>query len=93
MELITAGINAVVVSALGLVLVWLGKERFEAHDRRMDRLEESLIGRLHQLDEDLVGRMDRLEGGLVGRMDQLGTRLASEGEGAFARGIRRLNRL
>jgi hypothetical protein len=49
LDLVTAGINALVVSAVGLALLWLGKERFEAQDRRMDQIEERLERRLDTL--------------------------------------------
>ena len=38
MDLVSTGINAAVVAAVGVVLAWLGKGRLDAQDRRMDRL-------------------------------------------------------
>ncbi len=61
MDLPNTAINAVVVTAVGLALVWLGRgqfqalarrfdavdQRFDAVDRRIDKLEERLD---HQID-------------------------------------------
>lgn len=60
MEVVGTAINGAVVVTVGFILAWLGKRRFEAQDRRIDRLEERL-GR----------RMD----GLEHRMAALGTSL------------------
>lgn len=49
MEVVATVINAVIVSAVGLTLAWLGKGRFEAQDRRIDRLEERLEHRMDTL--------------------------------------------
>lgn len=49
MELLGTAINAAVVAAVGLVLVWLGKGHFEAVDRRFERLEERLEHRIDAL--------------------------------------------
>src|SRR2546421_5630758 len=40
MQLLTASVNAAVVAAVGILLAWLARGRFEAIDRRFDRLEE-----------------------------------------------------
>jgi hypothetical protein len=60
MEVLTTAINAAVVATVGLILAWLGKgrfeavdRRFEAQDRRMDRLEERLDGRMNGLQASL----------------------------------------
>jgi len=42
MDLVASVINAAVVALVGLILAWLGKGRFEAQDRRMDRLEQRM---------------------------------------------------
>ena len=50
MDVAGIAINAAVVAAVGLVLGWFGKGRFEAADRRIDRLEERLEHRIDSLD-------------------------------------------
>ena len=57
MELLTAGINALVVAAVGLVLAWLGKGRFDMVDRRLDALDQ----KVDRLGDRLDGRIDRVE--------------------------------
>jgi hypothetical protein len=42
MDLAGTAINAAVMTAIGLILGWLGKARFDALERRMDRFEASL---------------------------------------------------
>jgi hypothetical protein len=54
MELASTAINAAVMTAIGLVLAWLGKARFDALERRMDRLEASVNGSLNALRSDLT---------------------------------------
>jgi hypothetical protein len=49
MELVGTAINAAVVAAVGIVLAWLGKGKFDSQDRRMDRLEERLEHRIDAL--------------------------------------------
>jgi hypothetical protein len=39
MDLIPSIVNAVVVAAVALILAWVGKGRFDALERRMDRHE------------------------------------------------------
>jgi hypothetical protein len=39
-------ITTAVMAAVGLVLAWLGKGRFESIDRRIDRLEQRLEHRI-----------------------------------------------
>lgn len=46
MEAVSTAINAAVVATVGLILAWLGKGRFEAQDRRIDRMEERLERRI-----------------------------------------------
>ena len=57
MEVAGVAINAAVVAVVGLVLGWLGKGRFEAMDRRIDRLEERLDLRIDSLER----RMDAFQ--------------------------------
>jgi hypothetical protein len=49
MELVSTAINAAVVATVGLILAWLAKGRFQAQDRRIDRLEERLERRMEAL--------------------------------------------
>ena len=67
MNLVAVVINGLVVSAVGIVLAWLGHGRFAALESRMDRLEGRFVGGEGRLD----GRMDRLEDRLGGRIDAL----------------------
>jgi len=71
MDPLVASINAVVVAAVGGVLAWLGKGRFDALDRMIDRLEARLDGRIDSLEARFDGRTDLLEGRLDGRFDAL----------------------
>ena len=85
MDLLVVSINAVVVAAVGAIVAWLGRGRFEAMNRRfgtldhrIDRLESRLDGRIDGLD----GRIERLEtrldcrfDGLDGRIERLDTRM------------------
>lgn len=56
MEVVGTAINAAVIATVGFILAWLGKGRFEAQDRRIDRLEERLEHRMDGLEH----RMDAL---------------------------------
>jgi hypothetical protein len=49
MDFVATGINAAVVSAIGLILAWLGKGRFDAQDRRIEGLEVRLERRIDGL--------------------------------------------
>ena len=49
MDVVGTMINAVIVAMVGLILAWLGKGRFEAQDRRIDRLEQRLEHRMDGL--------------------------------------------
>jgi hypothetical protein len=60
MDLATAGINALVVAAVGLIVAWLGKGRFDSLDRRVDRVDD----RIDRLEARLEGRMDSLQSSL-----------------------------
>ncbi len=61
MGVLTAAINAAVVAAVGLLLAWMGKGRFEAIHRRFDTIDR----RFDAQDQ----RMDRLEERLEVRLD------------------------
>jgi hypothetical protein len=58
MDLLVASINAVVVAVVGGVVAWLAKGRFDALDRKVDRLETRLDGRIDSLGARLDGRID-----------------------------------
>jgi chaperonin cofactor prefoldin len=60
MDFVGPAINAAVVAAVGLILAWLGRGRFEAADRRIDRLEERLDHRVDGLEQ----RMDAFQASL-----------------------------
>ena len=74
MDLLVASINAVVVAIVGGVVAWLGKGRFDAIDRKIDRLETRLLGRIDSLGARLEGRIDSLGARLEGRIDALALR-------------------
>jgi hypothetical protein len=46
MNVIGVGVNALVVSGVGLVLAWLGHGRFQALESRIDRLEDRMDARM-----------------------------------------------
>ncbi|MGH2711546.1 MAG: hypothetical protein ACRDH9_10135 [Actinomycetota bacterium] len=54
MEILGTVVNAVVVGVVGLVLAWMGKARFDALDRRIDRMEERLDSSINSLRSDLT---------------------------------------
>jgi len=67
MELAGTAINAAVVAAVGLVLWWFGRGRFEAIDRRfeaIDRRFEALDQRIDRLEERIDSRIDTLQGSI-----------------------------
>lgn len=75
MDLLAVSINAIVVAVVGGIVTWLGKGRFEAIDRRFDRLESRLDGRIHSLVASFGDRFVSLEARLDGRIDRLDSRL------------------
>ena len=60
-------INAAVVTAVGIILGWLGKGRFEALEARLGRLE----GRVDALQEELRGSIDGLRSEMTASIDGL----------------------
>jgi len=60
MGVLTAAINAAVVAAVGLLLAWMGKGRFEAIDRRFDAQDQ----RMDRLEERLEVRLDGFQASL-----------------------------
>ncbi len=75
MDLLVVSVNAVVVAAVGGVVTWLFRGRFEAIDRRFDRLEMRLEGRVDELGARMDGRIDELAARMDGRIDELAARL------------------
>jgi hypothetical protein len=71
MDLLVASINAAVVAVVGGAVAWLGRGRFDALDRKIDRLESRFVGQIDTLEGRLDGRLDTLEGRLDGRLDAL----------------------
>ena len=61
MDLLAVSINAIVVAVVGGIVAWLGKGRFEAIDRRFDRLEARLDGRI----DSLEARLDAMRSDLT----------------------------
>ena len=61
MDLLVVSINAVVVAAVGGIVAWLGRGRFEAIDRRFDPLETRLDRRIDELGARLDHRINSLE--------------------------------
>jgi hypothetical protein len=61
MDLLVASINAIVVAVVGGIVAWFGKGRFDAVDRKFDRLEARLDGRIDSLEARLDGRIDTLQ--------------------------------
>lgn len=62
MDFVATAVNALVVAAVGLLIAWLGKGRFDALERRIDRVEEQVNARFTRLEEQVDGRFTRLEG-------------------------------
>ena len=71
MDLMAVSINAVVVAAIGGILAWLARGRFEAIDRRFEALDH----RIHRLETRLDGRIDVSATRLEGRINESATRL------------------
>lgn len=82
MNVVPTIINAAVVAAVGLILAWFGKERFDAQDRRMDRLEERLDGRI----DALQASFDAMRSDVTQSLDALRSDLTQV---ALAVGVRR----
>ncbi len=61
MDLAGTVVNAMVVATASLLLAWYGRGRFEAIERRLDRLED----RLESVRSELTRRLDAL----AARMD------------------------
>jgi hypothetical protein len=57
MDLLVASINAVVVAVVGLIVVWLGRGRFEAVDHKFEELDR----KIDRLETRFDGRIDTLQ--------------------------------
>ena len=55
MDLVTAAITSTVTLAIGLIVAGFGKGRFDAQDRRMDRLEQRVEHRIDALQASVDG--------------------------------------
>ena len=53
MDLLGTSINAAVVAVVGALLAWLARGRFDALDRRIDRMETRLDGRIDSLQSSM----------------------------------------
>ena len=60
MQVLTAAVNAAVVAAVGIMLAWLAKGRFEAMDRRFEAIDR----RFDRLEERFDIRMDAFQSSL-----------------------------
>jgi hypothetical protein len=78
MEVVGTLVNAAVVAAVGVILAWLGKGKFEAQDRRFDSLDR----RIDRLEERLDHRID----GLAASVEAMRSDLTQV---ALALGVRR----
>jgi hypothetical protein len=67
MDLPNSAINAVVVTTIGLALVWLGRGRFQALARRFDAVDR----RIDRLEERLDHRIDGLQGSVDAKRSNL----------------------
>jgi len=63
MEFASIAINAAVVAAVGLILGWLGKRRFEGVEGRFDGVDRGFEGLERRMDA-LEKRMDGFEASL-----------------------------
>ena len=77
MDLLGTSINAAVVAAVGALLAWLARGRFDAVDRRIDRLGTRLVATETRLDGRIGGMETRLDGridGMESRFDRIESR-------------------
>ena len=72
MDLLSTGINALVVAVVGLLAAWYTKGRFDALDQRIDRVEERIDSRIDHLEARFDARFDRLESRFDAHVDRTG---------------------
>lgn len=80
MDLLATGINAAVVAAVGLLLGYLGKERFEAMDRQLEAIERRM-DRLEDRMEGFQGSLDSLRSDLTNVALAVGAKPTAEAGG------------
>ncbi len=61
MDVLVPVVNAAVVTAAGFALWWATRGRFDALERRMDRMEARIDDRIDRLEVRVDDRIDRLE--------------------------------
>jgi hypothetical protein len=66
MDVIGAVATSAVVTLVGLILVWLGKDRFDAQDQRIERFEQHVDRRFEGMEQ----YMDRRFGGMEQFLDR-----------------------
>jgi hypothetical protein len=67
MDVIGAVATSAVVTLVGLILVWLGKDRFDAQDQRIERFEQHVDRRFGGMEQ----YMDRRFEGMEQRIDRV----------------------
>ena len=87
MDLIPSLVNAVVVVAVGLILGWMFKGRFDALDRRMDRhgaQDEARFGRHEDRFAQIDSRFEDRFAQIASRFEDRFAQIASRFEDRFA---------
>lgn len=74
MDFVATAVNALVVAAVGLLIAWLGKGRFDALEERIDRFEGQVDARFARLE----GQVDALRSDLTGVALAVGARPKAE---------------
>jgi hypothetical protein len=69
-DIVATGINALVVAAVGLLIAWMGKGRFDSLDQRIARLEAQFDSRFARLES----QVDALRSDLIGVALAVGAR-------------------
>jgi hypothetical protein len=61
MDVIGAVATSAVVTLVGLILVWLGKDRFDAQDQRIERFEQHVDRRFEGMEQYMDRRFEAME--------------------------------
>ena len=61
MDVIGAVATSAVVTLVGLILVWLGKDRFDAQDQRIERFEQHVDRRFGGMEQYMDRRFEGME--------------------------------
>jgi hypothetical protein len=61
MDVIGAVATSAVVTLVGLILVWLGKDRFDAQDQRIERFEQHVDRRFGGMEQYMDRRFEAME--------------------------------